>query len=78
MSPLGNLYGMDVFVVNLLRDDEVIVFNAGSHTKLVRLRSKDFERLVRPKIADCRPGWIEPGGELNRSLAESCPRASNS
>jgi len=49
--PFGNLCGMDVFVAELLRD-EGIAFNAGSHTELVRLRYKDFERLVRPKIAD--------------------------
>jgi Ala-tRNA(Pro) deacylase len=52
MPPFGNLYGMDVFVAEPLPDDEEIAFNAGSHTKLVWLRYKDFERLVRPKTAD--------------------------
>jgi Ala-tRNA(Pro) deacylase len=52
MPPFGNLYGMNVFVAKPLPDDEEIAFNAGSHTELVRLRYKDFERLVRPKIAD--------------------------
>jgi len=52
MPPFGNLYGMDVFVAKPLPDDDEIAFNAGSHTELVRLAYKDFERLVRPKIAD--------------------------
>ena len=52
MPPFGNLYGLDVLVAPPLPDDEEIAFNAGSHTELVRLRYKDFERLVRPKIAD--------------------------
>lgn len=52
MPPFGNLYGMDVFVAKPLTDDEEIAFNAGSHTELVQLAYKDFERLVRPKIAD--------------------------
>ncbi len=52
MPPFGNLYGMDVFVAKPLADDEEIAFNAGSHTELVRLLYKDFERLVRPKITD--------------------------
>jgi Ala-tRNA(Pro) deacylase len=50
MPPFGNLYGIDVYVSPLLAEDEEIVFNAGSHTELIRLAYKDFERLVRPKI----------------------------
>ncbi len=51
MPPFGNLYGMEVYVSRLLTDDEEIVFNAGSHTELIRLAYKDFERLVRPRVA---------------------------
>ena len=31
--------------------DEEIAFNAGSHTELIRLAFRDFERLVGPKAA---------------------------
>ena len=51
MPPFGNLYGMDVYVSRLLAEDEEIAFNAGSHTELMRLAYKDFERLVKPKLA---------------------------
>ena len=51
MPPFGNLYGMDVYASKLLAEDEEIVFNAGSHTELIRLAYKDFERLVKPKVA---------------------------
>lgn len=51
MPPFGNLYGMDVYVAVALTDDEEIAFNAGSHTELIRLSYKDFEQLVKPKIA---------------------------
>jgi len=51
MPPFGNLYDMDVYVSKLLAEDEEIVFNAGSHTELIRLAYKDFERLVKPKAA---------------------------
>jgi Ala-tRNA(Pro) deacylase len=51
MPPFGNLYGMDVYVSNLLTKDEEIAFNAGSHTELVRMAYKDFERLAKPKVA---------------------------
>lgn len=51
MPPFGNLYGMPVFVSESLTKDEEIAFNAGSHTELIKLSYKDFERLVKPKIA---------------------------
>jgi Ala-tRNA(Pro) deacylase len=50
MPPFGNLYGMDVFVAESLTRDEEIAFNAGSHTELIRLTYRDFERLVEPRI----------------------------
>jgi Ala-tRNA(Pro) deacylase len=51
MPPFGNLYETPVYVSHLLTSDEEIVFNAGSHTELIRLAYADFERLVRPKVA---------------------------
>ena len=50
MPPFGNLFDLDVYVSKSLTDDEEIVFNAGSHTELIRLAYKDFERLVQPKV----------------------------
>jgi Ala-tRNA(Pro) deacylase len=51
MPPFGNIYGMEVFVAESLDEDEEIAFNAGLHTELIRLAYKDFERLVKPKVA---------------------------
>ena len=50
MPPFGNLWDMQVFVDQRLREDEEIVFNAGTHTELVRLSYGDFERLVKPTV----------------------------
>ena len=50
MPPFGHLYDMDVFVAEVLRKNEEIVFNAGSHKELIRMRYKDFERLEQPAI----------------------------
>lgn len=50
MPPFGNLYGMEVFVSESLAEDEEIAFNAGSHTELIKLAYRDFERLVQPKV----------------------------
>jgi Ala-tRNA(Pro) deacylase len=50
MPPFGNLYDMDVYVSKLLADDDEIVFNACSHTELIRLAFQDFVRIVKPKV----------------------------
>ena len=49
MPPFGNLYDMDVYSTESLAEDEEISFNAGSHTELIRMSYKDFEKLVKPK-----------------------------
>jgi Ala-tRNA(Pro) deacylase len=50
MPPFGNLYDMDVYVADSLTEDEEIAFNAGTHTQLVRMAYRDFERLVQPEV----------------------------
>jgi len=51
MPPFGNLYDMKVFVDKTLSDDEEIAFNACSHSELIQLKYKDFERLEKPVLA---------------------------
>lgn len=51
MPPFGNLYGLDVYVADILSEDKEIAFNAGSHTELMKLAYSDFEKLVMPKKA---------------------------
>lgn len=49
MPPFGNLYdGMFIFVADQLAKEDEIAFNAGSHTDVVKMKYRDFERLVRP------------------------------
>ena len=52
MPPFGNLYGMEVFVEPHLAADQQIAFNAGTHTEVVRMAYKDFERLAHPTLVD--------------------------
>lgn len=52
MPPFGNLYGMEVYASSALKEDEEILFNAGSHIELIKLSCKDFENLVKPKVAE--------------------------
>jgi Ala-tRNA(Pro) deacylase len=48
MAPFGNLYNLPVYVDYSLADNEEIVFNAGTHVDTIRLKCRDFLRLVQP------------------------------
>ena len=50
MPPFGHLYGMPVYVDSRLAQEPEIVFNAGSHTDLVRMPYTEFERLAQPEL----------------------------
>ena len=49
MPPFGNLYDLEVYVSARLAEDDQIAFNAGSHTEVMKLAYKDFERLAKPR-----------------------------
>ena len=51
MPPFGNLFGLDTFVDEALSEDAEIVFNAGSHTEMMRLAFADYARLAKPRVA---------------------------
>ncbi|UCD76192.1 MAG: YbaK/EbsC family protein [Phycisphaerales bacterium] len=50
MPPFGNLWDVPVYVAERLAEDEVIAFNAGSHTELIQMSYTDFEQLVKPTV----------------------------
>ena len=52
MPPFGNLYGLDTYVTPSLAEDDEIAFNAGTHTELIKMPYRDFERVVHPKAID--------------------------
>ena len=52
MPPFGNLYGMEVYASRSLAADEEIAFNAGSHAEAMKIKYKDYERVVQPVVAN--------------------------
>lgn len=52
MPPFGNLYDVPVYVDSSLTEDEVIYFEAGTHTDTMSVDYADFDRLVHPTVAD--------------------------
>lgn len=52
MPPFGQSAGMKVYVDKSLEENDAIVFNAGTHTDVMRIKFKDFVRFVKPNFAD--------------------------
>ena len=54
MPPFGNntLFDLPVCVDRTLSQQEMVVFNAGTHTDAIHLAYSDFERLVKPMVAE--------------------------
>ncbi len=51
MPPFGNLYGIPVLVDEHLAGQESIVFNACTHYEAAKIAYRDYERLVKPRVA---------------------------
>jgi Ala-tRNA(Pro) deacylase len=52
MPPFGKLYQLPTLVDREITKDEEIVFNAGTHTDVLRMRYEDYARLVKPRVLD--------------------------
>jgi Ala-tRNA(Pro) deacylase len=50
MPPFGNLYGITFYVDNFFMKEKEIVFNSGTHTETVKIKRKDYDRLVGKKV----------------------------
>jgi len=50
MPPFGTLYGLSVYVDEVLTHDHEIAFNAGTHRELMRLKYDDFAQLTQPEV----------------------------
>ena len=50
MPPFGNLFGIPVYVDPAVTKDKSIYFNAGNHVQTVRIRYRDFDKLVKPRV----------------------------
>ncbi len=48
MPPFGNLWDLGVFVAESLTKNEEIAFNAGSHSEIMKMDYKDFEKHTNP------------------------------
>jgi len=49
VPPLGNLFGLRTYFDYSLRDEAVLVFNAGRHEVSMEVAREDLERVVKPE-----------------------------
>jgi Ala-tRNA(Pro) deacylase len=52
MPPFGNLYGLPTYVDERLAREDYIVFEAGTHTDAIKLKYTDYQKIVKPEVAD--------------------------
>ncbi|MFH0864118.1 MAG: aspartate--tRNA(Asn) ligase [Candidatus Gottesmanbacteria bacterium] len=52
VPPFGNLLGIPLYVDIHLKGEKEIVFNAGLHTKSIKMKCDDFEKVTSPIIGD--------------------------
>ena len=52
MPPFGNLYDLPTYVDKSLAEQHYIVFEAGTHTDAIKMRYRDYEKIVKPKVND--------------------------
>lgn len=52
VPPFGNLFGLEVIADKKLFKNEKIVFNAGDRRFSIAMRSEDYQKLVKPSVAD--------------------------
>jgi Ala-tRNA(Pro) deacylase len=50
IPPLGNLYGIEVWVDRAVANAERILFCAGTHEDCIRMRYSDFAKVTRPYL----------------------------
>ena len=50
--PFGNLYNIETYVDKSLAEDEHIFFNAGNHYETVVMDYADYDKIVRPRVAE--------------------------
>ncbi|NJN15733.1 MAG: YbaK/EbsC family protein [Oscillochloris sp.] len=60
MPPFGLLYDLPLYVDRALATDEVVFFQAGTHSVAMSLLFADYKRLARPIIADLTREYSRP------------------
>ena len=50
VPPFGNFFGLKVFFDKSVVENEIVAFNAGSHTRSIKMKGKDLVKIVNPVV----------------------------
>ena len=48
--PIGSLYNIEMMAEEDIKDNDVVVFNAGSHTDTIKMKAKDYLGMTKPRF----------------------------
>ncbi|GMU21801.1 MAG: hypothetical protein AMXMBFR13_18900 [Phycisphaerae bacterium] len=49
--PVGSLYGLQTLMDESIRQEDSVLFQAGTHHSCIRMQERDFELVSQPKVA---------------------------
>ncbi|MBI2656356.1 hypothetical protein HYX03_01300, partial [Candidatus Woesearchaeota archaeon] len=52
VPPFGNLFGLKVYFDKSIVENDIVAFNAGQHTKSIKMKAKDLVRVVNPIVGE--------------------------
>ena len=52
VPPFSNVFGLDLFVDKSIAQNEFMAFNAGERTKSLKMKTKDYLGLLKPRIEE--------------------------
>ena len=52
VPPFGNLFNLKVYFDKSVVENELVAFNAGTHTKSIKIKAKDLVRVVAPVVGE--------------------------
>jgi Ala-tRNA(Pro) deacylase len=64
VPPFGALYGLPTVMEETFAPDSILIFEGHSHAEAIRLHSRDFVRLERPRRLRFTRAWSASAGSL--------------
>ncbi len=52
VPPFGNLFGLKVYFDKSVMENDIAAFNAGSHTRSIKMKAKDLAKVVNPVMGE--------------------------
>jgi len=52
VPPFGNLFGLKAYFDRTVLENEIVAFNAGSHTRSIKMKAKDLVKVVNPIVEE--------------------------